>query len=212
MILVYATIVQKFSDFFQGLEVAIPPSYRAILSLLLYTVFIVIYSIFIWKFYRFMAKREIIDINLSQYNQADYPGLKKLFEIVFNTVEYAIILPFLVLFWFAIFSIFLLVLSKDPSTYQILLVSAAIISSTRITAYMSEDLSKDIAKIFPFTVLALFLLEPDFFKIDIVFDRIIQIPELLQNIFTFIFFIELFLRSLYSIAKLIYADEDSEEE
>ena len=69
-----------------------------------------------------------------------------------------IILPFLFLFWFTVFSLFLLLLSESQNAEQILLISAAIIASTRISAYISEDLSKDLAKIFPFTVLALFVL------------------------------------------------------
>jgi len=211
----YAALIQGFSNFFQGLESSIPERYRVIISLLLYTIFIVIYSVFIWKFYRFMAKREIISLNLSQYDYSKYPNFGKFIETVSNIIEYAIILPFLVLFWFTVFSIFLLLLSKTASTYQILVICVAIISSTRVTAYMTEDLSKDIAKIFPFTVLALFLLEPDFFKINVVFERITQIPELLGNILiflVFIFGIELFLRVVYSITRLFSSASETEDE
>ena len=211
----YDAIVLWFTNLFINLENTVPERYRVLISLLIYTIFIVLYSVFIWKFYRFIARREVIKLNLSQYNHTKHEKLEKFLEVVLNTIEYVIVLPFLVLFWFSIFSIFLLVLSKTQSTFQILLISAAIIASTRITSYISEDLSKDIAKIFPFTVLALFLLDPDSFSLKLIFDRIGQIPELLTNIFMFVLFIfvvEMFLRIVYSIFKFFYSDEEDEEE
>ena len=54
---------------------------------------------------------------------------------------------------------------------------------------MSEDLSKDLAKIFPFTVLALFLLKPNFLNVKNLFEKISQIPGLFNNIIIFILFI-----------------------
>lgn len=210
----YEAIVGWFSNLFFSLESVVPERYRVLLSLLVYTIFIVLYGVFIWKFYRFIARREVIKLNLSQYNHMKHEKLEKFLEVLLNTIEYVIVLPFLVLFWFSVFSIFLLVLSKTQSTYQILLISAAIIASTRITSYISEDLSKDIAKIFPFTVLALFLLDPDSFSLKLIFDRIGQIPELLTNIFMFVLFIfviEMLLRVVYSIYKFFYSEEEEDE-
>ena len=200
-------ILRSISVFFEKLVSSVPEQYRILFSLLLYTVFIVIYAVFIWKFYRFLAEREIIKLNLSQYNYSANPGLEKFFDVLLSTIEYVIILPFLVFFWFSVFSIFLLLLSNSQSTQQILLISAAIIASTRITSYISQNLSRDLAKIFPFTVLALFLLNPtEFLNINIVFEKIIQIPALFSNILMFVVFIfgiELLLRLIYSIAVFI---------
>ena len=122
-----------------------------------------------------------------------------------------IILPFLVLFWFAIFSMFLLVLSESQSAQQILLISAAIIASTRITAYISEDLSKDIAKIMPFTVLAMFVLGSQFFNLENIFLKISQIPVLFNHVLMFVIFIfvtEFVLRGVHSIIQLIYSSSE----
>jgi hypothetical protein len=200
-------MLEGISVFFQNLTNSVPEQYRVLFSLLLYTVFIVIYAVFIWKFYRFLAEREIIKLNLSKYNLSANPGLEKFLDVVLSTIEYVIILPFLVFFWFSIFSIFLLLLSHDQSMQHILLISAAIIASTRITAYISQNLSRDLSKIFPFTVLALFLLDPtDFFNINILFEKIVQIPALFSNILMFVIFIfgiELILRLIYSIAAFV---------
>ena len=199
---------ESIVSFFDGLTNSVPEEYRILVSLFLYTFFIAVYSIFIWKFYKFLAKRDIIELNLRQYNRVKYPGLEKFLVVILYTVEYMIILPFLVLFWFAIFSMGLLILSESQSAQQILLISAAIIASTRISAYISEDLSKDIAKILPFTVLAMFILGNKFFNIENLFLKISQIPSLFNNVVMFIIFIfviEFVFRGIHSVIQLIYS-------
>jgi len=201
-------------NFFRGFRDAIPVRYQLLFDLFLYTIFIAIYAIFIWKFYKFLASREIIQLNLKQYNHSNYPGMEKFFAVILFTVEYMIILPFLVLFWFTVLSLFLLLLSKSQSAQQILLIAAAIIASTRITAYISEDLSKDIAKILPFTILGLFILEPNFFNIESMFAKVSQIPGLFNHIIifiVFIFIVEFVLRGVYSVVELMRSDVSDEQ-
>jgi len=205
---------ESILSFFQDIMNSIPEEQKILVSLTLYTVLILMYALFIWKFYRFLASREIIQLNLSQYNYSQHPVLEKFLAVVLYTVEYLVILPFLVLFWFAILSIFLLVLSQSQNTQQILLISAAIIASTRITSYISEELSKDIAKILPFTVLAAFILGSEFFNIDKIITKLTQIPSLFNNILiflVFIFIIEFALRGLYSLLQLMRSGDESGE-
>jgi len=204
-------VLEIISNSLESLWASVPAEYRVLFSLLLYTVFIALYAIFIWKFYKFLASKEIIQLNLKQYNYSSYPGLEKLFAIGLYTIEYLVILPFLVLFWFTILSLFLLMLSKQGAE-QILLVSAAIIASTRITAYISEDLSKDLAKILPFTVLATFILGENFFDVSSLIEKILQIPLLFNNILIFIIFIfivEFVLRTFYSISQFFGSSEET---
>lgn len=195
---------------------AVPEDYRGLVNLGFYTIFIAIYAIFIWKFYKFLASREILALNLRQYNHSEHPGIEKFLAVVLFTIEYIVILPFLVLFWFTILSLFLLLLSNaETSTHQILLVSAAIIASTRITSYIGEDLAKDLAKILPFTVLATFLLNPLFFDASNLINKFSQIPSLFNNIIFFIVFIfgiEFILRGVYSIAQIFSSNEPSSED
>tara|TARA_Y100000310_G_C20458598_1_gene704242 strand:- start:70 stop:729 length:660 start_codon:yes stop_codon:yes gene_type:complete len=207
-------VLEFITGIFESIINSVPEQYRVLMNLGFYTVFISIYAVFIWKFYKFLASREILSLNLRQYNRSQHPGLEKLFAVLFFSLEYMIILPFLVLFWFAILSLFLLLLS-DVAPAQVLLISAAIIASTRITAYIGEDLAKDLAKMFPFAVLAIFLLKPEFFNTLNFINKIGQIPELFSNIVFFIIFIfgvEFILRGIYSIAQLIGSKSGSEEE
>ncbi|MBT3691464.1 hypothetical protein HOD75_04080 [archaeon] len=193
-------VIGEIANYFQSMVDSIPAEYKTLVTLSVYTIFIVIYALFIYKFYKFLANKEIIVLNLKQYNYSNFPVLEKFFAVSLYTLEYLIILPFLVLFWFTVLSLFLLLLSKQDA-YQILLISAAIIASTRITAYISEDLSKDIAKILPFTVLAMFVLGEDFFNLDSLVGKIIEIPGLFSNIILFVIFIfaiEFILRGISS--------------
>jgi len=203
----------QITDVLQGSLNVLPDDQQVLFSLIVYTILILMYSIFIWKFYRFLASRDIIQLNLSQYNYSNHPILEKFAAVGLYALEYLIILPFLVFFWFAILSIFLLVLSESQNTLQILLISAAIIASTRVTSYISEDLSKDLAKILPFTILASFILGTSFFDSKLVITKISQIPSLFDNIITFvvfIFIIEFVFRILYSVYQLIISKNDED--
>jgi hypothetical protein len=196
-------MLEFIANYIQAVFDSVPEDYKVLVSLLLYTIFIALYAIFIWKFYKFLASKEIIQLNLNQYNYSKHPILEKIFAIGLYSVEYLVILPFLVLFWFAILSLFLLLLSKQ-SADQILLVSAAIIASTRITSYVSEDLSKDLAKILPFTVLATFILGENFFDISNLIAKVAEIPTLFNNVLifiVFIFIVEFVLRGFYSMTQ-----------
>ena len=126
-------------------------------------------------------------------------------------MEYIIIVPLIVFFWFFILAIFLILLSKNTSVEQILLISAAIIAAARITSYFEEDLSKDLAKLFPFTVLVIFLLEPNFFKLGILLERAMEIPSLLNHILIFLIFIvvlEVIMRLIFLVVDFWTSEEE----
>lgn len=178
----------------------------SILNLLIFSILIAIYSVFIWKFYKFLARRNIIYLNLKQYNKTERPLLNKFLHSILFLAEYIIILPIIVLIWFVILSLFLLVLSKQQSVQQIILISAAIVAATRITAYISESLSRDLSKMFPFTILVIFLLDPNFFSLDLLVKRFFEISGFLNNIvfyFVFILIVEFLLRFGYTIIEFI---------
>ncbi len=167
----------------------IPETYKTIIILLFFTVIIAIYAIFVFKFYKFLAKRNIVDLDLNKYNRTEHPFLTKLFAGLFYILEYIIILPIITSFWFAILAIFLLVLSKTQDVGLVITISAALIAAVRLTSYISENLSQDLAKMLPFTLLGLFLIEPGFFSLDLFIERIGQIPSLISQIPYYILFI-----------------------
>ena len=179
------------------------------LFLLVFLVFI--YAIFIWKFYHLVAKRNILELNLNKYNTSQHPILAKFIAIVFYLLEYIIILPFLIFFWYAIFTLLLILLTESLTVKALLLVSATIISAIRMTAYYNQNLSKELAKMLPFTLLAVSILQPTFFEIGRIFSHLSEIPLFLGNItnyLLFIIFLEIFLRLVYFLFSLLNLNQE----
>lgn len=183
----------------------IPEEYKIFASLFFYVLIIVAYSIFVWRFHKFISKRDMIELNLKKYNRLNNAFFEKIFAIIFYTIEYIVIIPFLVIFWFSVFSVLIMIIAKSLDYVQILVISAAIIASIRITSYMSPDLSKNIAKIIPFTLLAIFILSNDkILDLKGFLTNLSQIPSFFNNIFMFLVFliiVEFILRVLYSIGQ-----------
>ena len=187
-----------------------PEPYKSYLILGIFILLISIYSIFVWKFYRFLAKRDLLELNLNQYNNSDHPFLKKFFEVLLFIAEYIIILPVVVFFWFFVISIILLLLAKEHSISNILLISATMVGAVRISAYYNEDLSKDLAKLFPLTVLAVAFLTPNFFDLNDTISKISEIPNLFTNIIFYLIAIVI-LEFVLRIFFLIIPNQDEEE-
>lgn len=186
----------------------------ALTNLTLFTTIIVIYSIFIFYFYKLLAKKNIIKLNLNQYNQYSSPTFTKILAVIFYIIEYLILLPVLTLFWFAILSILVLTLSQGIGTATVLLISAALVAAVRITAYISEDLSKDLAKMLPFTLIAIAITKPGFFEISSLIARINEIPALFSSILIyliFIFSIELIMRAADFFCSIFSFSRNEEE-
>ena len=181
---------------------SIPEGYKIYLNLGIFIILITLYAIFVWNFYRFIGKRDLLELNLSQYNTTDHPSTNKFFAVVLFILEYIIILPIIVFFWFAVMATILLILAKDQSIGDILLISAVIVGAIRITAYYKEDLSRDLAKMFPFTILAVALLSPGFFNLQDTMLKLSEIPALFSNILFYLIVIaalEFVLRLVYLI-------------
>ena len=178
------------------------------LNLFLIVLLIFIYSVFIWKFYRFVAKKNIIELNLNKYNRSEHPVLSKTIAAVFYFIEYIIVMPFLIFFWFSIFTLFLIFLTDSLEIGFLLIMSAGIIAAIRMTSYYNEGLSRDLAKLFPFTLLAISLLNANFFSIERILSRFQDIPTFFGEIFIYLIFIiilEIILRVvdfLFSLFKL----------
>src|SRR3989344_2620169 len=82
------------------------------------------------------------------------------------------------------------IISDTVAPGYILFIAAVIVGSIRITAYYTEDLSKDLAKLFPFTILAIALVSPGFFKRETL-SAIWDIGSLLGNVVIYLLVIVL---------------------
>jgi len=179
--------------------------------LLLFIIGVSIYSIFIFKFYRFVAKREIFKFNLKKYNHSDFRKIKKFSHLLLYILKYLIIFPILTFFWFIVLSIILAFLSRNNTMQTVLLISFSLVAVIRIMAYYNEDLSKDLAKMLPFALLGVFLVDISYFSAGASLDSIKQLPDLWKIAVYYLIFIiilELSLRILFGIFRLFKSKED----
>ena len=199
----------------QNLSTALTTQNSLPQTLAFFTTIIVLYAIFVFYFYKFLAKKNIIKLDLNQYNKYSHPALVKIFAVIFYITEYIILLRILTFFWFSILSILILVLAKSLSVSTVLLISTALVSSVRITSYISERLSEDLAKMLPFTLLAIAITTPGFFDISHFFNRISQIPSLFSNVPYYLLFIvavELIMRIAEFIQSTLHTFKATEDE
>lgn len=190
-----ASIVGLYQEFLN----ALPFWAQNFVNLFLFSLVIVIYGILIWNFYRFIARKNIISLNLKKYNRSEHPVLAKTLAAIFYILEYIIILPFLVAFWFVMFSVFIILSTETIELNTILMISAAVIGAIRMTAYYQEDLSRDIAKLIPFAILGTSITAGGSFSFQKVLSQVFALPNFFTHIASYLFFIfiiELVLRIL----------------
>ena len=171
-------------------------------NLFLLTIFVAIYIIFIWKLHIFISTKNILRLNLNKYSRTNHPLFTKIIAGFLYFLEYIIILPVLIFFWFLIFAILLIFIVRGMEPGSIILLAAITIAVLRVVSYIpkyGESASAEASKIIPFTLLAIALTEPLFFNSEEIIARAYDIPQLFQGISPYILFIvaiELILRSL----------------
>lgn len=164
--------------------------------------FIVVISLFIWQFYKSLSKRDLIELNLEQYNTSEHPFFEKFFGVVLYFLENVVIMPLIIVLWFAALSIVILVISPESQIEHIIFLSASLVTAVRILAYSNPELATDLAKLFPFITLSVFLISPSGIVLLDINKQLSEIPFLFADVIYFlfaIFVVEVVLRLIYSI-------------
>ena len=206
-------VIESFSskliDLHQGFINAVPSYVGDFINFVVLLMLVFLYSVFVWYVYRFLATKNFLKIDWEKYiGSNNVLGVKTLYFL-----EYVIISPFVIFFSFALFGFFLLLMSQDVEIHIILISSAIIIALIRMTSYYSKDLSIEIAKLFPFTLLALSMTTQNFFSIERVINQLNQIPLFFNNILAYLGFIialEIILR-FFSFIFSLFGLEDVED-
>jgi hypothetical protein len=162
-----------------SLENVLNGDLSAIVPILYLVVSIAIYSILIWHFYRFVARRDSFKFTTRKHPK------------VVGFLKYFFMYPFVAFLFFAGFSLMLLFLTRTLEITEVLTASFAIIAAIRVAAYYNEDLSKDVAKMLPFALLGVTLVEPSYFVFGDVIDKIYSMPEFFTVCIQFILLIVL---------------------
>ena len=185
-----------------------------ILDVLLWSIVLAVVSLFIWKFYKAISKRNLLSLDLNKYNRSEHPLLNKFLAVLLYLLEYIIIMPLLLSLWFGILSVVMfLIAGESIAIPHVLLISAALIGAIRILAYFHNEIAKDLAKLFPFIALSTFLLSFGTFNFSILTERFREIPFLLstKNLLAYIFVvfvIEIVLRLFYTIYDFWRSEEE----
>jgi hypothetical protein len=169
--------------------------YSFITPLLYIILLIAIYSIVIWHFYRFIARRDCFNINTIHHQQ------------IFSFLKYFLLFPFVAFLFFIGFSLMILFITREYEFVTILSTSFAVVIAIRLTAYYNEDLSKDVAKMLPFALLGLYIADPSYFSFIELSAKINALPEFLNLCIQFILLIiiiEWILRIILSVRKKIF--------
>jgi len=180
--------------------------FDSIKLLLIFVVGIVIYAFFIFKFYRFLARRDILELKLHKHHKGFSGFMERVAALVLYLVENILLAPLLIFFWFAVLSVLLLLLTKSPNPESILLISAALVAAVRITSYYNENLSQDLAKMIPFALLGVFISEVSFTTLAFPLETFKQIPLLWQSLLYYLIFvimIEVVMRILRTLLGLM---------
>ena len=165
-----------------------------------------IYAIFVFKFYRFIAARDVFELDLTKYEGLSFRWAKSLLHLILYIVKYLLLFPVIAFLWFAVLTVILAFLSKEQSFSETLLIALVTVSAIRVTAYYKEDLARDLAKILPFAVLSALLINASFSSVSDSFDRLRVAGDHSETIFYYLVFLialEFVLRLLMGVAKPI---------
>jgi hypothetical protein len=160
-----------------SLEEILSGNITGFVSLFYLIILIAIYAILIYHFYRYIARRNCFKPSNREHTK------------LFGFCKYTFLFPFVAILFFMGFSLIFIFLTDSENIGSILTTAFAIIIAIRITAYYTEDLSKDVAKMLPFAILGIFLVNPEYFTIESTINKINLLPQYVNVIAQYILLI-----------------------
>ena len=173
--------------------------FSGVISLFYIALLIAIYSVVIYHFYRYIARRDCFKPSKREHTKT------------VGFFKYFCLFPVIAVIFFIGFSMMLLFMAKDISLDTVLSTSFAIVIAIRICSYYTEDLSRDVAKMLPFALLGIFLVSPSYFIWEDITNKVNLLPELV-NVATryilFIIIVEWILRALLTVKCTIFPPKE----
>jgi hypothetical protein len=199
------------ADFYNIFLSGMPSGTQKIINLLLVVILVVIYAILIWKFYRWISKREILKLSVWIKSRTSSPGGSKFLGGIFYLIENLVFLPVIIFLWFLFVTIFLIFLTQGMEVGTVLTLSAIIITAIRMSSYYKEEVARELAKMLPLTLLAVALTQYGTFNFSEIIRNISLIPNYISEIwiyFIFIFVVEFILTLFDLIFRYFRVSED----
>ncbi|MFH1134391.1 MAG: hypothetical protein V1735_07950 [Nanoarchaeota archaeon] len=163
---------------------------------------IAVYTTFIYRFYRFVAARDLFAWKIDGKHSA-------FGQFLFYVFKYLFIYPVFVFFWFSVMALLLIFLSKNYNIDQVLVFSVAIVGACRLVAYYDEEAAREVAKLIPLTMMAVFLVDGAYFDWDRSMGNLLMLPGFLTQILYYLLFIivlEFVLRIGHGVVQNIKGD------
>ena len=152
-------------------------------SFIFFTIGLAGFSIFIWYFYRFISRRELIP-RFHKKRTENVSKTKFLLYVILNLTTF----PIIVFVWFSLYSSLIFLLSNDLPFELIMFVSMSLIGTVRITSYFKEELARDVGKTIPFAMLGMFLTagtlfaDPNFLSTDRITEALIEFQNRIPGV------------------------------
>ena len=145
---------------------------------------IAVYSGFVFMFYRILAKKDLLTLDLRKYAD-DFGGkVKKYLRSMLFVVQYIVVVPILIAFWTLVLAVILTLLSDSSDHTRNALIATSVVGAVRILAYWTEDLSRDVAKMLPFAVLGVYLVSSTSVQWSAFQELLESLPELAKSFFS----------------------------
>ena len=181
-------------------------AYDALRPLALFTFSIVLYGVFVFHFYRFLARKDIFHLNLDKFNESRHPALRKTVSVFFYLVRSLVMFPLFIAFWFIVLAGLLLLMGRSQTIDGIMLGAMGVVATIRVCAYYKEALATDIAKILPFALLGIMLIDSSLVRIPQSADTIQDAAMRLETVTYYLIAVvvlEFLLRIVSSIIGLV---------
>ena len=173
----------------------------------IFAVGVAIYAVLIFNLYRFMSRRDIFNVDFSKFEESRNQVLSKTLHLISYILKYLLIFPLFAFFWFGVLVVMVAFLSKTKEVEDLLLIAMAVLMSVRVTSYYTEDLSRDIAKMLPFALLGIFLIDLRYFDFTTSTELLNRVGTEWRSIFyywVFIVLLEFVLRITEPYFKALY--------
>ena len=118
---------------------------------------IVMYSGLVFRFYRLLARRTMISIDITTDKEGLIGWLSRQNKRLIFIILYVVLTPTLIGFWALVLSTILVILNGGQQLSSVAELAVAVVGAIRITSYFSENLAQDLSKMLPFAVLGVFL-------------------------------------------------------
>lgn len=121
-------------------------------NLTIVAVGVTIYTLIVFAFYANLSRRAAFHSGW---------GKGKWWGTLIHALEGTFVFPVMSFLYFGVLALALFFLAKTQTTYQIFLLSMAVVTAVRLTSFVKEDAAGDLAKLMPLALLGVMIVDPN---------------------------------------------------